>query len=256
MATQITAVSQHAFQAKAGDCLVGLADISINVDLFTVASLQIVDNDTNATVFSSFGPVGTGTYNIGPSILGCPLSMPNKTYNLRVELLVLGWAGWLIASKQNLQPITLLVSAPQPAGTGQIIIQQSNGMPAPGAKVVVNLVGLPLNIGGYHAEATTDRAGIVNVPEYGQPFGGSTAEVYATWTDSSRNQWYAQGEWQADWLGNWTPSPLTLQLTPGTINPPGPNPFELGPLFGSIPWYVWPIAIAGVATVIIVWKKT
>lgn len=259
MVTQITALSQRTFQAKAGDCLAGLADISITVDPFLVASLQIVDNDTNALVYSfpAHLTISSGTYSIEKGFF-CPFSMPGKTFKLRAELLILGWAGWTIASKQNLAPITLLVSTPKPAGTSQVIVQRSNGMPAAGAKVVVDIPGVIGIFGNWHAEGTTDQAGTVNLPEFSQPFTISpTADVFATWTDADGQQWYAQGEWSIDWLNNWNPDPLTLQLTPGSVTPPGRSettffPPTIGAFFGSIPWYVWAIAAVGITTVIIV----
>ena len=248
MVSLITGVIQNIFSAAPGDCLNGLARVSFQVDPLVVVGLQLVDEDTNNMVWVQYPGIvgGSYTWTIPFGVFDiCALSMPASPLRLRVELVVFGLTTEVVSSV-HLQPIDVASPPPPPGPSGQekIVVYQQNGYPAPGAVVVVDLIGLPLNLGGYHAEATTDINGVALIPQYGLPAAGSTAEVYVNWTDSAKAKWYSKGELGVDLIGNFTPNPLLLHLTPGSVTPPGPNPFD-------VPWWVYPLAI-GVGGLVIV----
>ena len=97
----------------------------------------------------------------------------------------------------------------------RIHVTDPQGRALAGAEVVVNGASpLPFNLGGYIAIDVTDSNGDAIVPQYAQPFGGSTFDVRGSWTDSRKVVYEGQTSWTVDWLGNFQPDPMPLELIP------------------------------------------
>lgn len=99
----------------------------------------------------------------------------------------------------------------------QIKVTDTMGNPVSGATYIVAVPGAAIiGLGAGNDIGTTRTDGTAAVPQPGALSGGGNGDVHVQkiWSDGTIT--YGSDSWDVDWLGNWTPDTLTIQLTAPT----------------------------------------